>query len=111
MSELANEECIPCRGDVPPLEGEELDSFMSRLGGDWELIDRHHLSCTFRFPDFRQALDFTNQVGELAESVDHHPDIYLAWGQVRVEIWTHKVDGLTSADFVFAAKTTALKEG
>ena len=57
-----------------------------------------------RFPDFKEALAYTNRVGELAESVGHHPDIHLAWGKVRLIVWTHKIDGLNEADFVFAAK-------
>ena len=44
----------------------------------------------------------------MAEEQDHHPDIFLAWGRVKVTIWTHKIDGLTESDFVFAAKTDAL---
>lgn len=54
--------------------------------------------------NFRQALDFTNRVGELAEEQNHQPDLYLSWGKVQITIWTHKIDGLTESDFVFAAK-------
>ena len=107
-SDLAAKQCVPCRGGVPPLAGEELTDLHNRLGGGWELIESHHLEKLFRFDDFRQALDFTNKVGELAEEQDHHPDIYLAWGRVRVTIWTHKIDGLTESDFVFAAKVDTL---
>lgn len=107
-SDLAAKQCVPCRGGVPPLEGEELAGLHRELGGGWELIESHHLEKLFRFDDFRQALDFTNKVGELAEEQDHHPDIYLAWGRVRITIWTHKIDGLTESDFVFAAKVDAL---
>jgi 4a-hydroxytetrahydrobiopterin dehydratase len=78
------------------------------LGNGWRLVDDHHLEKEFPFPDFRSALEFTNRVGELAEAVGHHPDIYLSWGRVRVILWTHKIDGLAEADFVFAAKTDAL---
>jgi len=107
-SDLAARQCIPCRGGVPPLAGEELTRVHDQLGGNWELVESHHLEKLFRFDDFRQALDFTNRVGELAEEQDHHPDIYLAWGRVKVTIWTHKIDGLTESDFVFAAKVDAL---
>ena len=62
---------------------------------------------TFAFPDFAEALAFTNRLGEIAESEGHHPDIYLAWGKVGVEIWTHKIEGLTESDFVLAAKYSA----
>ena len=68
----------------------------------------HHLEKEYRFPDFRQALAFTNRIGELAEEVNHHPDIFLTWGRVRVELWTHKIDGLNEADFVWAAKADRL---
>ena len=108
MSDLAAKQCVPCRGGVPPLAGDELEALHARLGRDWELVDGHHLERTYRFDDFRQALDFTVRVGEMAEDQDHHPDIFLAWGQVKVTIWTHKIDGLTESDFVFAAKADAL---
>ena len=104
-NELANRECIPCKGGVPPLKGEELSALQAKLGDGWEVIDEHHLEKTYQFNDFRTALHFTNQVGELAEAVNHHPDIYLAWGKVKITLWTHKIDGLTESDFVFAAKT------
>jgi 4a-hydroxytetrahydrobiopterin dehydratase len=103
-SALANEKCVPCRGGVPALHGEALQALARELGGGWEIIDEHHLEKTFMFPDFAQALAFTNRVGAIAEEQGHHPDIYLAWGKVRVTIWTHKIDGLTRSDFVLAAK-------
>ena len=104
MSELAQENCIPCRGGVPPLKGEELDALQEKLGNDWQIINEHHLEKEYIFSDFRQALDFTVKVGEVAENQDHHPDIYLAWGKVKLTIWTHKIDGLTESDFILAAK-------
>ena len=108
MSDLAAKQCVPCRGGVPPLAGDELETLHARLGRAWEVVDGHHLERTYRFDDFRQALDFTVRVGEMAEDQDHHPDIFLAWGRVKVTIWTHKIDGLTESDFVFAAKADAL---
>ena len=104
MSELAQENCIPCRGGVPPLKGEELDALQEKLGNGWQIINEHHLEKEYIFADFRQALDFTVKVGEVAENQGHHPDIYLAWGKVKLTIWTHKIDGLTESDFILAAK-------
>ncbi len=104
MSVLAQETCIPCRGGVPPLKGEELDALQEKLGNDWQIINEHHLEKEYIFADFRQALDFTVKVGEVAENQGHHPDIYLAWGKVKLTIWTHKIDGLTESDFILAAK-------
>ena len=104
MSEFAQKTCIPCRGGVPPLKGEELDALQEKLGNGWQIINEHHLEKEYIFADFRQALDFTVKVGEVAENQGHHPDIYLAWGKVKLAIWTHKIDGLTESDFILAAK-------
>jgi 4a-hydroxytetrahydrobiopterin dehydratase len=106
-SSLADEMCIPCTGGVPAVHGAELAALATSLGGGWRVVDEHHLEREFTFPDFAQALAFTNRVGAIAEAEGHHPDIYLAWGKVRITIWTHKVDGLTRADFVLAAKIDA----
>ena len=105
MATLADRQCIPCKGDVPALKGADLARFTQELGGSWHVVDEHHLEKEFKFKNFRQALDFTNRVGEVAEEQGHHPDIYLAWGKVKLTIWTHKIDGLTESDFVFAAKS------
>ena len=104
---LAQKECIPCRGGVPPLRGDELKPLAAQVP-QWQVVDEHHLEREFRFPDFKYALAFTNLVGELAEAQGHHPDILLAWGKVKVTIWTHKIDGLTESDFVLAAKIDSL---
>ncbi|HEX5758161.1 MAG TPA: 4a-hydroxytetrahydrobiopterin dehydratase [Thermoanaerobaculia bacterium] len=111
MTDLASKQCVPCRGGVPPLAGDELDRLLAELNGargGWQVVDGHHLEKEYRFPDFRQALDFVNRVGELAEEQGHHPDLYLTWGKVRITIWTHKIDGLTESDFVLAAKADRL---
>lgn len=100
--------CVPCRGGVPPLTREEIEPYLEDLGGDWRVVEDHHLEKEYRFRNFREALDFTNRVGELAEDVGHHPDIELAWGRVKLTVWTHKIDGLNEADFVFAAKADGL---
>ena len=107
MSDLADRECIPCKGGVDPLKGNDLSVLHRLLGDDWEVIDEHHLEKTYTFPDFAQALAFTNRVGAFAEDINHHPDITLSWGKVGIRIWTHKIDGLAEADFIFAAKCDA----
>ncbi len=104
MCDLADGHCVPCCGGVPPLTGEALDGFMQRLGDDWTLVDAHHLERAYAFKDFRSALAFTNAVGAIAEAEGHHPELVTTWGRVTVRIWTHKVDGLTTSDFVLAAK-------
>jgi len=105
---LASKQCVPCRGGVPPLAGAQLTELLDQLGDSWEVINEHHLAKEFTFPDFAAALAYVNRVGALAEDQGHHPDLHLAWGRVRVEIWTHKIDGLTESDFIFAARSDAL---
>jgi 4a-hydroxytetrahydrobiopterin dehydratase len=114
LSELAAQQCIPCKGGVPPLRGAALGVLQDRLGPDangWRVVEEHHLEKEFRFRDFAEALAFVNRVGAMAEEQKHHPDLFLAWGRVRVTIWTHKIDGLTESDFVFAAKCDRLVGG
>lgn len=101
---LAGKQCKPCRGGESPLKGEDLKKLGDQLSKGWEIVDEHHLRKTYEFDDFRQALDFTNRVGEMAEDQGHHPDIYLGYGNVEIKVWTHKIDGLTESDFIFAAK-------
>ncbi len=103
MSELASKQCVPCRGGVPPLQGPEISRLLDQLSG-WEVVNEHHLKKDYRFANFREALTFVNQVGELAEEQGHHPDICFGWGKVEITIWTHKIDGLTESDFILAAK-------
>ena len=109
MSELSKKQCVPCTGGVPPLKGDDLQVLRTQVDSAWSVIDEHHLEREYGFDDFRQALDFVVKVGEMAEEQAHHPDIHLAWGKVKVTIWTHKIDGLTESDFVFAAKADALR--
>lgn len=77
----------------------------------WEVVNEHHLKKLYKFPNFVTALAFVNRVGELAEKIGHHPDITLTWGKAGIEIWTHKIDGLTESDFVLAAKIDKLPRG
>ncbi len=108
MSELANKTCIPCAGGTPPLAPNKVDEFLAQLDG-WTIERDHHLTKTFTFPDFAKALETVNRIGEIAERQGHHPDLHLAWGLVRIELWTHKINGLTESDFILAAKVDALK--
>ncbi|MGO9127284.1 MAG: 4a-hydroxytetrahydrobiopterin dehydratase [Terriglobales bacterium] len=110
MSELASKDCVPCRGGVPPLKGEQLHAFSHQLP-NWKVVNEHHITRAFSFPDFKQALDFVNRVGAVAEEQGHHPDILLKWGNAEITIWTHKIDGLTESDFIMAAKIDSLYPG
>ncbi len=105
---LAKRECIPCKESVAPLQGEKLRAYQELLGGGWKVVNEHHLEKVFRFKNFREALAYTNRVGELAEEQGHHPDLCLGWGRVQVTIYTHNIDGLHESDFVLAAKINNL---
>ena len=107
MIDLASRQCVPCRGGVPPLEGEETKELLAELHG-WEVVNDHHLKKSYKFANFREAQDFVNQVGNLAEEQRHHPDICFGWGRAEITVWTHKIDGLTESDFVLAAKIDRL---
>jgi 4a-hydroxytetrahydrobiopterin dehydratase len=107
MDNLASRECVPCRGGVPPMKGDEIKKFAEQLKG-WDVVEDHHLRKIYEFKDFREALAFVNRVGQLAEEQGHHPDISFGWGRAEITIWTHKIDGLTESDFILAAKIDKL---
>lgn len=106
--DLADKTCEPCRGGVPPLSEVAAQTLLKELSPGWMIWDNHHLEKEISFADFRSALDFTNLAGELAETEGHHPDIALSWGRVVITLWTHKIDGLSEADFILAAKIDKL---
>lgn len=106
MSGLAERNCIPCKGGVPPLDAAQTAPLLAQLEG-WRVVDQHHLEKRYTLRNFVEALALVNRIGAIAEEQNHHPDIHLAWGKVGVQIWTHKINGLTESDFVFAAKCDA----
>ena len=107
MSELASRQCVPCRGGVPPLNGEEIAKLSPQLQG-WDVVNEHHLTKSYKFSNFVEAQEFVDRVGELAEEQGHHPDICFGWGRAEISIWTHKINGLTESDFILAAKIDKL---
>jgi 4a-hydroxytetrahydrobiopterin dehydratase len=107
MTELTQSRCVACRGGEPPLTREEVARLAPEVPA-WQVVEVDGISRLrreFKFENFRDALDFANQVGELAEREQHHPDLHVAWGRVVVETWTHKIKGLHTNDFILAAKT------
>jgi 4a-hydroxytetrahydrobiopterin dehydratase len=100
---LAQESCLPCRDGAPTLSEAELAELVSQLPG-WVVVDGHHLHKAWSFPDFQQALDWLNRAGAICEAEGHHAEFSLGWGHASAEVYTHKVDGLTRADAVLAAK-------
>jgi len=108
---LADKQCVPCRGGVPPLEPAKVQELLGQLDQGWSLNAEGHIERLYAFSNFAEALDFVNKVGAIAEQEGHHPDLYLAWGQCKVEIWTHKIHGLTESDFYLAAKADRVFTG
>jgi 4a-hydroxytetrahydrobiopterin dehydratase len=107
---LTQMKCSACRGDEPPLVGEEIEDLLPQVP-EWELVERDgikRLERAFKFRNFAQALAFTNEVGEIAEEEGHHPVIELTWGRATVTWYTHKIKGLHQNDFIMAAKTDEL---
>lgn len=105
---LAQRKCSACTGGTAPLQDDQISDFLAGLAGGWSLVDGQRIQKEFKLKNFREALDLTNAVGEIAEAENHHPDIMLGWGKVVVTLYTHKVNGLTENDFILAAKIDAL---
>ncbi|MBP2028716.1 4a-hydroxytetrahydrobiopterin dehydratase [Acetoanaerobium pronyense] len=101
---LKDQKCIPCSIDTLPIQGNELREIMEDLKSGWELVKDIQIEKVFNFKDFKEALDFVNKVGAIAEEDGHHPDIELGWGRVKVKLMTHKIHGLSMNDFILAAK-------
>lgn len=102
---LADNRCVPCRGGVPPMASAKAKEMLAQLGEGWQLThDGTRLERGYAFKNFAQALAFANKVGEIAEKEGHHPDLHVGWGKCTMEIWTHKINGLTESDFFLAAK-------
>ena len=110
MSTLSAERCIACRSDSPRVTSAEVAELRREIL-DWQVLERDgiaRLERVFHFPNFADALAFTNRVGALAEAEGHHPAILTEWGRVTVTWWTHKIRGLHRNDFIMAAKTDVL---
>ena len=104
---LENKSCVPCQGGVPPLDKDEIQKLLKEVGSGWNVNAEGHLHKSFAFKDFLGPMKLANQVTEIAEKEGHHPDLTISWGKFGVEIWTHKINGLTESDFILAAKIDA----
>ena len=110
MSELKALQCVPCRGGEPTVTEAELQEYLPQIP-EWVVVERegiNRLERRYKFKNFREALTFTDRVGELAEVHDHHPALLTEWGRVTVTWWTHKIKGLHRNDFIMAAKTDVI---
>ena len=104
---LNQKKCLPCRGDVPPFSREQIDEYLKYLTDCKVLINEKkgfYLSRVYNFSNFEQSLSFINKVSNIAEEENHHPDLKFGWGYAEVNIFTHKINGLTLSDFILASK-------
>jgi len=107
---LEEKTCTPCKGGIPPLSEEEAERFQAQVP-EWDLVDHaRRIEHTFQFRNFREALKFVQQVGELAEAERHHPDVRFGWGYATVSLQTKKIKGLHENDFILAAKINRLAD-
>jgi 4a-hydroxytetrahydrobiopterin dehydratase len=112
MQDLTQEKCVACNRDAPKVTQAEMDELLPQIP-NWQKVERDkilRLERVFAFPDFAQALAFTNRVGGLAEEQGHHPALLTEWGRVTVTWWTHKIRGLHRNDLIMAARTDQLYE-
>ena len=113
MTELTQQKCEACTPDSPAVTLKEINALKAQIP-DWQVIEKEgelRLEKVYQFPDFQQALAFTNTVGEVAEAEGHHPALLTEWGKVTVSWWTHAIGGLHQNDFIMAAKTDAIRAG
>src|SRR5688572_17592148 len=99
---LINKTCTPCKGGVPPLTSAETKRLLHELKSDWVINDDRHLYKEYKYSNFINAMNFAYEVAKIAEQEAHHPDLRISWGLCAIEIWTHKINGLTESDFILA---------
>lgn len=104
MTNLNDQKCVPCSTGAEPLNHIEIENYLKSLSEGWTNLEDKKIEKTFKFKDFKSALDFTNAVGEIAEEEGHHPNISLGWGYVKITLSTHKIKGLHLNDFILASK-------
>ena len=113
MSDLASKKCVPCEGNIPPFNTDEIHQYLKKVDG-WEVledkIDGFHLIKNFKFENFLKSQEFVNKVGKIAEEEGHHPDIWFGWGYAKIKIYTHAIKGLAESDFILAAKIEKIIE-
>ena len=107
MSDLSKKKCVACAGDIPPFDTSEIHKYLKKIDG-WNVKSddgkSFYLIKDFKFNNFKESQNFVNEVGNLAEEENHHPDISFGWGYSRIKIFTHAIKGLAESDFILAAK-------
>jgi 4a-hydroxytetrahydrobiopterin dehydratase len=105
---LADRDCVPCKGGVPPLPARRAEELRRQISAQWTVVDGHHLEREVKLRNFRQAMDLANRIAEIAESQGHHPDLLVSWGRLKISLFTHAINGLHENDFIMAARIDAL---
>ena len=112
MTDLYQKNCIPCRGEVSPFDISEIHKYLKKVDG-WDVKksknETYFLEKSFKFINFSESQKFINEVGNIAEIESHHPDIIFGWGYAKIQIFTHKIQGLVESDFILAAKIDKIK--
>jgi 4a-hydroxytetrahydrobiopterin dehydratase len=104
MDKLTEKRCAPCEGGVDPMTRADFEVYLEQVS-EWDVLDDKKLERTFEFSNFKQALEFVNKAGDIAEDEGHHPDLFIhSWNKVKVSLWTHAIGGLSINDFVVASK-------
>ena len=112
MIDLDKKNCIPCRGGISPFDISEIHKYLKKVDG-WDVKrnknETYFLEKNFKFKNFLDSQKFINEVGNIAEVESHHPDISFGWGYAKIQIFTHKINGLVESDFILAAKINKIK--
>ena len=108
MSELRDRHCTPCKKETTPLDAEEIKHFKVQINSDWKVVNNKKIQKNFSVKDFNEAIAFAQEIAELADEEDHHPDLGVHYDAVEVELSTHNIGGLSPNDFILAAKIDAI---
>lgn len=109
MKKLIEKKCVPCSGDTPSLLPEEVESLITQVDNEWNVVDYKKIERKFKFKNFRESLEFVNKVGSIAEDEGHHPDITINYNRVTITLTTHAIKGLSVNDFILAAKIDTIQ--
>ena len=104
MNDLLKKKCKPCEGNIPPLNVDEIKEYMKHLKSDWELVNDRMIIKEYSFVNYKHTMDFVNKVAGIAGNEGHHPVMHVYFASIKIELWTHAINGLSENDFILAAK-------
>lgn len=108
MTDLTKAHCVPCEGGVLPMGDAEIQKHLGELKLKWSVLSGKKIQHQFEFKNFKEAMSFVNKIADIAEAEGHHPDIFIYYNKVNIELWTHAINGLFKNDFILAAKIEKL---